>query len=260
MVKRFITKTYMGLIFLFLYAPILVLMVFSFNSSKSRGNFSGVTFKWYVELFKNQEVMRALSNTLIIGVVSTLVATFIGTFAAIGIYFMKKGYFKKLVLNLNYLPVLNPDIVMAVSLAALYKIMGLKLGLVTIILSHITFSIPYVVLAILPKLKQMNNFLVEAAMDLGAKPLYAVRKIIIPEIKESIVVGLLIAFTLSIDDFAISFFTTGHGVSNLSILIYSMAKKGINPMINALSTLMMITLFAFLVIIYKKNEKVDIDS
>ncbi|NLC66259.1 MAG: ABC transporter permease [Clostridium sp.] len=260
MVKRFITKTYMGLIFLFLYAPILVLMVFSFNSSKSRGNFSGVTFKWYVELFQNQEVMRALSNTLIIGVVSTLVATFIGTFAAIGIYFMKKGYFKKLVLNLNYLPVLNPDIVMAVSLAALYKIMGLKLGLVTIILSHITFSIPYVVLAILPKLKQMNNFLVEAAMDLGAKPLYAVRKIIIPEIKESIVVGLLIAFTLSIDDFAISFFTTGHGVSNLSILIYSMAKKGINPMINALSTLMMITLFAFLVIIYKKNEKVDIDS
>ena len=120
MVKRFITKTYMGLIFLFLYAPILVLMVFSFNSSKSRGNFSGVTFKWYVELFKNQEVMRALSNTLIIGVVSTLVATFIGTFAAIGIYFMKKGYFKKLVLNLNYLPVLNPDIVMAVSLADLY--------------------------------------------------------------------------------------------------------------------------------------------
>lgn len=260
MVKKHLKRIYMGLIFLFLYAPIIVLMIFSFNESKSRGNFTGFTFKWYTELFKSQEVMRALSNTLIIALSSTLIATLIGTFAAIGIYFMKKGFLKKLILNLNYLPVLNPDIVMAVSLAALYKILSMKMGLFTIILSHITFSIPYVILAILPKLKQMNSFLVEAAMDLGAKPFYAVRKIIIPEIKESIVVGILIAFTLSIDDFAISFFTTGHGISNLSILIYSMARRGINPMINALSTLMMITLFVFLLLIYSKSKKADIDN
>ncbi len=201
--------------------------------------------------------MKALSNTMIIAVLTTIVATLLGTFAAIGIHFSKKGPFKQMVMNLNYLPILNPDVVIAVSLIALYRFMGLDFGLATILLSHITFCTPYVVLAVLPKLKQMNIHLAEAAMDLGAKPMYALRKVVIPEIMPGIVTGALLAFTLSVDDFVISFFTTGHGVQNLSILIFSMARRGINPVINALSTFMLIGFFALLLIINKISKKED---
>ena len=166
-----------------------------------------------------------------------------------------QGIRKKLVLNLNYLPVLNPDIVTAVSLMALFRFMRLRFGVITMLLSHIVFSTPYVILSILPKLKQMNKHLPEAAMDLGATPFYAFRKVIIPEIMPGIVTGGLIAFTLSVDDFVISFFNTGHGVSNLSITIFSMAKRGINPVINALSTLMFIGLLILLLIINSRTDK-----
>lgn len=254
MVKKILKNGYTGLIFLFLYAPILVLIIYSFNESKSRGAFTGFTLKWYQDLFTNEAVMVALRNTLLIAVATTAVATVLGTLAAIGIHF-SRGIFKKAALNLNYLPILNPDVVIAVSLMALYRFMGLNFGLLTVLLSHITFCTPYVVLAVLPKLRQMNVHLAEAAMDLGATPMYALRKVILPEIMPGIITGALMAFTLSVDDFAISFFTTGHGVQNLSILIFSMARRGINPVINALSTFMLIGFFLLLFIMNKVSRK-----
>lgn len=253
MVSRGIKRIYIFLIFLFLYAPIIVLIVFSFNNSRSRGVWSGFTIKWYMELFKNEEILMALYYTLIIAILSSILSTIIGTFAAIGIYGMP-GISRKIILNLNYLPVLNPDIVTAVSLMTLFRLMNLEFGFITMLLSHITFSIPYVILSVLPKLRQMNKHLAEAAMDLGATPFYALRKVVIPEIMPGIISGALIAFTLSIDDFVISFFNKGAGVTNLSITIFSMARRGINPVINALSTLMFISLLILLLIINRKSS------
>lgn len=254
MVEKVLKRLYTFLIFLFLYAPIIILIIFSFNNSRSRGVWNGFTLRWYIELFRDQEVLRALYNTLFIAITSSIISTILGTFAAIGIYNMN-GFTKKIVLNLNYLPVLNPDIVTAVSLMALFRFVKLEFGLFTMLLSHITFCLPYVILSILPKLKQMNKHIYEAAMDLGATPFYALRKVIIPEIMPGIITGGLMAFTLSIDDFVISFFNTGHGVSNLSITIFSMARRGINPVINALSTLMFISMLILLLIINKRTDK-----
>ncbi len=254
MVNKALKKIYTFLMFLFLYAPIMVLIVFSFNNSKSRSVWKGFTFKWYLELFNDGDILKALYTTLFIAITSAIISTVIGTFAAIGIYNMKSRN-RKMILNLNYLPVLNPDIVTAVSLMALFRFLRLKFGITTMLLSHISFSIPYVILSVLPKLKQTNKHLAEAAMDLGATPLYALRKVVIPEIMPGIITGGLMAFTLSVDDFVISFFTTGHGVSNLSMTIYSMTRKGINPVINALSTLMFIGLLILLLIINKRTNK-----
>ena len=254
MVSRIIKKIYLWLTLLFLYAPIIVLIVFSFNDSKSRGRWSGFTLKWYVELFKDSNVLKALYYTIGIAILSAIISTIIGTIAAIGIHGIN-GIGKKVILNLNYLPVLNPDIVTAVSLMTLFKFIGIEFGFVTMLLSHITFCIPYVILSILPKLKQMNKHLAEAAMDLGATPMYALRKVVIPEIMPGIFTGELIAFTLSIDDFVISFFNKGAGVTNLSIEIYSMARRGINPVINALTTIMFLVLLLMLLYINRKQEK-----
>lgn len=254
MVNKVIKRLYIYLMLLFLYAPIIVLVIFSFNDSKSRGSWNGFTLKWYVELFTDSEVLMALYYTLLIAVLSAIVSTIIGTFAAIGIHGMHR-IGKKAILNLNYLPVLNPDIVTAVSLMTLYKFLGIEFGFITLLLSHITFCIPFVILSILPKLRQMNKHLAEAAMDLGATPMYALRKVVIPEIMPGIFTGALIAFTLSVDDFVISFFNKGAGVTNLSIEIYSMARRGINPVINALSTLLFIVLLILLLIINKRSSK-----
>ncbi|WMM23616.1 ABC transporter permease [Tissierella sp. MB52-C2] len=258
MVSRGLKRLYTFLIFLFLYAPIIVLIVFSFNNSKSRGVWAGFTFKWYVELFKDAEILKALYYTLLVAVLSAIISTILGTFAAIGIYNMP-GLSKKITLNLNYLPVLNPDIVTAVSLMALFRFLKMEFGLATMLLSHIVFCTPYVILSVLPKLKQMNKHLAEAAMDLGATPFYALRKVIIPEIMPGIITGCLMAFTLSIDDFVISFFNTGNNVSNLSIEIFSMSRRGINPVINALSTLMFVSLILLLLIINKRTEKNEME-
>ena len=237
MVKKILMKSYLGLVLLFIYLPIVVLIVFSFNKSKSRGNWTGFTFKWYGELFKNSQIIDALYNTIRIALISSIIAVIIGTFAAIGIHNMKKIK-KTVVMNLTYLPVLNPDIVTGVSLMIMFVFIGtfmnLKLGFFTMLLAHITFNIPYVILSVLPRLKQMNKHMYEAALDLGASSFYALRKVIIPEIMPGIISGFLMAFTLSIDDFVISYFTTGSGVSNLSITIYSMARTGVKPTINAL--------------------------
>ncbi len=249
--RRFLEKIYTALIFIFLYAPIVVMMVFSFNDSKLRGKWVGFTLDWYVELFQNPEIISAVRTTLIVGVVATIVATIIGTISAIGISELR-GRKRSMILNVNYLPVLNPDIITAISLMGLYGFLRMDLGYTTMILSHIMFCIPYVVLSVLPAVEMMDRNIIEAAMDLGASPWEALTKVVLPNIKGAIFSGALISFTLSIDDFAISYFTTGNGVSNLSMTIYSMARRGINPSINALSTIIFVVVFIFLFLSNRK--------
>jgi len=250
--KNKISKLYLSLVFLFLYAPIAVLVVYSFNDSKSRGTWGGFTFKWYLELFKDRDIKSALYYTVTIAIVAAVISTIVGTISAIGIYNMKTNRMN-LFLNINYLPIINPDIVTGIALMILFLSANIKLGFITMLLAHITFDIPYVILSVLPKLKQLDNNITEAALDLGATPFYSLRKIIIPQIKPGIITGFLIAFTLSIDDFVISFFTTGSGVTNLSIEIYSMARRGISPTINALSSLMLVVVLGLLLIINKRT-------
>lgn len=250
--KNAFKKAYLYLIYVFLYAPVLILIIFSFNSSKSRANWDGFTFKWYGELFKDKQIMTSLYYTIAVAVLASLIATVMGTAAAVGIHNMKKIK-KALVINLTYLPVLNPDIVTGISLMILFIFLNMKLGFMTLLMAHISFNVPYVILSVLPKLKQLNKHLYEAALDLGAGPLYAFRKVILPEIMPGVVTGLLLSFTLSLDDFIVSFFTTGNGVSTLSITIYSMARRGINPKINALSTLMFIAVLVLLLIINRRT-------
>ncbi len=254
MVGRWIKKFYSFLIYLFLYAPIFILIVFSFNNSRSRGSWGGFTLKWYKALFSDSQIMSALYYTIAIAVASSIIATIIGTAAAIGIHQMKRKQ-KSVIMNLTYIPVLNADIVTGISLMILFIFIKLKLGFLTLLIAHVTFNIPYVILSVLPKLKQLDNNLYEAALDLGATPSYALWKVIIPEIMSGIITGGLLAFTLSIDDFVISFFTTGSGVSNLSITIYSMARRGIKPQINALSTIMFVTVLALLLIINLRTNR-----
>ena len=253
MVGKITKRLYTALIFGFLYAPIIVLAVFSFNDSKSTAKWQGFTFDWYEKLFQNDYLMKSLYYTLIVAFIAAAIATVIGTFAAFGIFYMK-SWKQKLVLNVNSIPILNPDIVTGISLMTLFVAMKIELGLMTMIIAHVTFCIPYVILSVLPKFKQMPNEMLEAALDLGATPWYAFRKVIYPEIKPGIVTGALIAFTLSIDDFVISFFNTGNGVSNLSIAIYSTARRGIKPEINALSTLMFLAVLILLLILNKRTN------
>ncbi len=251
---RISEKIYMFLIYLFLYAPILVLMVYSFNESKTRGKWTGLSLKWYRELFNSREVLQALSNTLTIAVVTTVIATIVGTLAAVGFMeFSKKK--KKVLLAINEIPVLNPDIVIAVGLMVLFTAINIEFGMLTLILSHVVFTVPYVILSILPKLKMMDRNLSEAAMDLGATPMQTLFLVIIPEIKQGIIAGAMMAFTLSIDDFVISFFTKGRGFNTVSTTVYSMARKGINPTINAMSTIMFAVTLLLLVLVYIKSNK-----
>ena len=251
--ERFIKRFYLIIIFLFLYTPIFTLMVFSFNESKTMGKWTGFTFKWYLELFNNNRLMSALYYTILIALLASVISTIVGTIAAIAISKMG-GKLKALILNINYLPVLNPDIVTGIALMSLFIFLKFDFGFTTMLLAHITFDIPYVILSVLPKLKQLPENTLEAAADLCATPIYAIRKVVIPQIKPGIFAGFLMAFTMSIDDFVISFFTTGPGVTNLSIEIYSMARRGIKPEINALSTLMFITVLALLIIVNKKQS------
>lgn len=224
--------------YLFLYAPIICLAVFSFNDAKSMAKWSGFSLRWYQELLQNERILDALYYTIFIAVVASVIATVIGTITAIGIHKMRHGKVKGLLLNINYLPVLNPDIVTGVALMSLFVFIRMEFGFSTMLLAHIVFDIPYVILSVLPKLKQLPANIEDAAMDLGATPWYALRKVVLPQIKPGIISGMLIAFTMSIDDFVISFFTTGNGVTNLSIEVYSMTRRGLTPEINALSTLM----------------------
>ncbi|HHW46412.1 MAG TPA: ABC transporter permease [Clostridiales bacterium] len=254
---KVLSRIYTTLIFIFLYAPIVILIIFSFNSSKSRSVWGGFTLEWYSRLFQDETILNALKNTLIVSVVAAIFATIIGTLAAIGIDAMNKRL-KKIIMTLTNIPMVNPEIVTGVSLLLLYSIvfgilskfgLDVSLGLVTLILSHITFNIPYVILSVLPKLRQMNKHIYEAAIDLGCNPFQAFMKVVIPEIRPGIMTGMLMAFTLSIDDFIISYFTSGPTSQTLSVLIYSMTRRQISPKINALSALMFVTVLSLLLIV-----------
>nr|WP_312983732.1 ABC transporter permease [Clostridioides sp.] len=213
----------------------------------------GFTFKWYGQLFQNEGIMSALYYTVTIAILASVIATIIGTISAIGILKMR-GKGKKIILNINYIPILNTEIVTAVALMSLFIFVKMEFGFMTMLLSHIMFCIPYVILSVLPKIKQLPENIEDAAMDLGATPMYALRKVILPQIKPGIISGFLIAFTMSIDDFIISFFNTGNGVSNLSIEIYGMARRGIKPEINALSTIMFTVVLVLLLLSNKKQS------
>ncbi len=239
------------LLFFFLYAPIIVLIVFSFNSTKSRSVWTGFTLDWYVKLFHNSSILSALYTTLLVSVLAAILATIAGTFASIGIFNMRRRT-RELVLQVNNIPVINADIITGVSLCILFvflgKHLGFELGFGTLLIAHVTFNIPYVILSVMPKLRQLDKNLFEAAQDLGCTWMQAFTKVIIPEIRPGIVNGLLMAFTLSVDDFVISYFTAG-SVETLSMRIYAMTKKRISPEINAISTILFVTILLLLVII-----------
>jgi len=251
-----LSHLYLFLVFLFLYAPIGVLVIFSFNSLRSTSVWGGFSLRWYAELFQDRQVLQALYYTVAIALLSSIISAAAGTVAAIGIHRMHP-IARKILLAINNVPVLNPDIVTGVSLMTLFTALRLRLGFTTLLLSHITFNIPYVVLCILPRLRQIPREVTEAAMDLGATPTYVFFHVILPEIRSAIFTGFLIAFTLSVDDFVISFFTTGSGVNNLPIVVYSMARRGINPKINAVSTLLFVTVFCLLMIINKRDTSIQ---
>lgn len=251
--SKALKRLYVFLVFVFMYAPIVVLMVYSFNDSRSSSAvWRGFTFDWYIKMVSDTQMMKALQTTLLIAVFSALIATLIGTLAAIGIHNMHKRS-KNMVMNVTYLPVLSPDIVTGISLMLLFVFLRIPLGRYSLLLAHITFNIPYVIISVLPKLQQLNKNMYEAALDLGASPLTAYWKIILPEILPGIVTGFLLALTLSIDDFVISFFTSGAGATNLSIYIYSAVSKRYNPSINALSTIMFVVIFLLLVLINSRT-------
>ena len=247
-----IAKVLNVLVFLFLYLPIAVLIVFSFNDSKSRTVWSGFSLHWYQELFQDEEILSAYSTTLTVSVLAALIATVLGTAAAIGFHSMKRRP-RHLLLTINNIPMTNADIITGVSLMLLFvftgNMLGFSLGFGTLLVAHITFNIPYVVLAVLPKLRQLNPNLGEAAMDLGATPWQAFWKVLMPELRPGILNGLLIAFTLSIDDFVISYFTAGSEVATLAMQIYAMTRKRISPEVNALSTILFVTVLTLLLIV-----------
>ena len=254
---KLLSRLYTVLIFVFLYAPIVVLIVFSFNESKRRAMFTGFTLKWYAELFRDDVILNALANTAIVAVISALLATLIGTAAAIGIHAMNNKL-KNVMMTVNNIPMVNPEIVTGVSLSLLF-VFGIQLlqklgvdaslNMVTLVIAHVTFNIPYVLLSVYPKLRQMNPYSYEAALDLGCTPFQAVYKVIMPEIMPGVITGCIMAFTLSLDDFVISYFTSGPTSQTLPLVIYAMTKKRISPKINALSALLFATVLILLLIV-----------
>lgn len=246
------------LTFLFLYLPIFVLIVFSFNDSKSRTVWAGFTFDWYSQLLTDTRIMNSLYLTLGVSVLSALIATVIGTFAAVGFYSMRRRWRNPL-LTVNNIPVINADIITGVSMSLLFvlasSIFRLEMGFGTLLIAHISFNIPYVILSVMPKLYQLDKNLFEAAQDLGCTWMQAFSKVIIPEIMPGIMNGLLIAFTMSIDDFVISYFTAGSKVETLSMVIYSMTRRRVSPKINAISTLLFAAILILLVVINVREAR-----
>lgn len=246
-----LSKVYMALVLMFLYVPIFVMIVFSFNTTKSRSVLSGFTLDWYAKLFQNELIMKSLGNTIIIAVCASIIATILGTMAAIGISRMGK-FSKAAVINITNIPIINPEIVTGVSLMLLFVFfkarMNLEFGFVTLIIAHITFDVPYVILNVLPKFRQMQPNIYEAAQDLGCGPVRAFFKVIIPEILPGIISGFLMAFTFSLDDFVISYFTSGPTSQTLPITIYSMTRRKVSPEINALSTIIFVVVVIVVVV------------
>ena len=258
------SKIYTVLLFAFLYAPIIIMIAFSFNESNSTGMMSGFSFKWYGELFKDSATLEALKNTLILAALSSVIATIFGTMAAVGINTMKRKWAQRTVMSVTNIPMMNPDIVTGISMMLLFVFVGRLLGKTgvlgfgTILIAHITFNLPYVILSVLPKLRQVDKHLPEAAMDLGCTPLKAFFKVVLPNIMPGIVTGLIMAFTLSLDDFVISYFNVGPEFQTLPIRIFSMTKKRVTPDIYALSALIFVTILVLLLLInfsQKKSEE-----
>lgn len=245
------SKIYVALVMVFLYLPIAVLILYSFNDGKT-SVWKGFTLKWYYELFNNSAIMTSLYNTLIIAVLAALVSTVLGTLAAIGIYNMKKPV-RSLVTNVSNIPIINPEIVTGVSFMLLFAFLGtlfnFEMGFATVLIAHISFCTPYVILNVMPKLRQMDYSIYEAALDLGCNPRQAFFKTVMPEIMPGIISGMLMSFTYSLDDFVITYFTRGPKFQTLPIEIYTMLRRRISPTINALSTLLFIITIAILIIV-----------
>ncbi|MCL1881057.1 MAG: ABC transporter permease [Oscillospiraceae bacterium] len=267
--KKALKYAYIGLMLFFLYAPIMVLVVFSFNESRSRVRWTGFTFDWYRELFNNPRIADALTTTLIVGILSTVFAVIIGTMAAIAIHRLRSTRKKldtvqeKTLLGFTRLSMSSPEIILGVSLMVSFvffintfrlREIGFNMGFQTLLLSHIAFNVPYVVMSVLPRLSRIDERIYEAAMDLGASPFTAFRKTMLPQLKPGIISAAMIAFTLSIDDVVVSTFTAG-ATTNLSILIFSQARRGVNPSINALSTIMFIVVMFLLYVINAIDKK-----
>lgn len=253
MVARFSKKLYIALILIFLYAPILVLIGLSFNKSKSRAKWGGFTFDWYTSLFQNEDIMQALYTTLLIALLSSLIATVIGTMGALAIRRMKKTP-RVITMGITNIPMLNADIVTGISLMLIMVAVNFTLGFYSVLLAHITFNVPYVLLSVLPKLKQTNPSVYEAALDLGASPLYAFYKVVLPDILPGILSGFLLAFTMSLDDFVITYFTKGAQINTLSTKIYTETRKGIKPEMYALSTLLFLSVMVLLILINRRKD------
>ena len=248
--KSFLQKFYVGLIFTILYAPIAVLIVCSFNASKARTIWGGFTLDWYVQLFQNEAVIDAVKTSLMLTTSAALIATLLGTFACIGMTVMSKRS-QAVIGTVTNIPMLNADIVTGISLMLLFISLGFRFGFGTILLSHITFCIPYVILSVMPRMKQLNPSIYEAAMDLGAGPIYGFFKVVFPDILPGVLSGFLMAFTMSLDDFIITHFTKGAGVDTLSTKIYTEVKKGIKPEMYALSTIIFVTVLILLLLVNK---------
>lgn len=247
-------KLYTALIFLFLYAPIATLMVLSFNASKTRAKWGGFTLRWYAQLMHNDDILKALGNTLLIALLSSVIATVIGTVSCIAMNGMRKRT-RTILMGITNIPMLNADIVTGISLMLLFISFGLRFGFGTILLSHITFNIPYVILSVMPRMKQLNPSIYEAALDLGASPATAFFKVVFPDLMPGILSGFLMAFTMSLDDFIITHFTKGAGVDTLSTKIYTEVRKGIKPEMYALSTIIFVTVLVLLILVNAAPEK-----
>ncbi len=248
-------KIYLALVLLFLYAPIVVLIVYSFNASETRAVWGGFSLKWYGQLLHDRSILQALYVTVSVAALATLVATVLGTFAAIGIHSMKSGM-RALFMNVTNLPMLMPDIVTGISLMILFLFARVPRGYLTMLMAHITFDTPYVIFSVLPRLKRMDKNLYEAALDLGCPPARALKKVILPQVMPGVVTGALLSFTMSLDDFVISYFTSVR-TQNLSMLIYSMTRRKVPPTINALSAIMFLTVLALLLLITGRSNKAE---
>lgn len=259
MVKKVLAHGYLWLLLLLLYSPIIIIMIYSFTEAKVLGNWSGFSTKLYTSLFAtgtHHSLANALINTITIGIIAAAVSTLLGTITAIGAYSLRQGS-RKVFSFVNNIPILNGDIIIGISLFLLFVSLGIPQGYVTVVLAHITFCTPYVVLSVLPRLKQMNPNIYEAALDLGATPMQALRKVIVPEILPGMISGFILAFTLSIDDFAVTVFTIGNeGLETLSTYIYSDARKGgLTPELRPLSTIIFIAVLVLLIIINRRAGK-----
>ncbi len=255
------SKIYSALVFAFLYAPIIVMIVFSFNSSSSTSVFSGFSLEWYRILLEDKATLRALYNTLILAVSSSLIATVLGTAAAVGIDKYKKGFARSSVMAVTNIPMMNPEIVTGISMMLLFVFVGklvnvdAVLGFGTLLIAHVTFNLPYIILTVLPKIRQTDRNLAEAAQDLGCKPVMAFFKVVLPSIMPGIITGMIMAFTLSLDDFIISYFTSGPGFQTLPVAIFSMTKKRVKPDMYALSALIFVSILVLLILYNIAQQK-----